>query len=139
MDNNKYTSYELMKIFNIKKGSWYNLKKQLNLDLYSEKIIENNRPKFLYNEKAFDLLKDKFSFCFTDNDINNNNVNDITLYQNQIIEMYRKENEYLKQENQRLLDIISVKEQKELAKDIKYISNNEKTSFWYKLFYKFKK
>lgn len=57
----KYTSFELMKIFNIKKGSWYNLKKHLNLDMYSEKIIENNKPKFLYNEQAYELLNDKFN------------------------------------------------------------------------------
>ena len=53
--------------------------------------------------------------------------------------MYKQENEYLKQENKRLLDIISVKEQKELAKDIKYIGNNENISFWDKFFNKFKK
>ena len=137
--DNKYTSFELMEIFNIKKGSWYNLKKQLNLDLYAEKVFENKKPKFLYNEQAFELLKDKFSMCFTDNKFENKSTNDITIYQNQIIEIYKQRIEYLENENKRLLDIISVKEQKEIAKDIKYIGDSETMSFWDKLFHKFKR
>ena len=46
---------------------------------------------------------------------------------------------YKIQNSKRLLDIISVKEQKELAKDIKHIGNNETTSFWDKFFNKFKR
>ena len=138
-DSNKYTSYELMEIFNIKKGSWYNLKNKFNLDLYAEKIIDNNKTKYLYNEQAYEILKNN---CFKSYNSNNNNdgqINEVAIYQNQIIEMYKQENEYLKQENKRLLDIISVKEQKELAKDIKYIGNSDTMSFWDKLFNKFKK
>ena len=63
---------------------------------------------------------------------------DITIYQEQIIDIYKKRIEYLENENQRLLDIISVKEQKELAKDMKYIGNNN-VSFWDKFFNKFRK
>lgn len=140
MDNidNKYTSSELMKIFNIKKGSWYNLKNKFNLDLYAEKIIENNKTKYLYNEQVFEILKSNCSSSCTDCNDSNNSSN-IVVYQNQIIEMYKKENDYLKQENKRLLDIIAVKEQKELAKDIKQIGHNETVSLWYKLFHKIKK
>lgn len=134
--NKRYTSFELMDIFNIKKGSWYNLKKQLKLDDYSEKVVENNKPKFLYNEQAFELLKEKFHFSLDDEKVSNKN-NSISIYQEQIIDMYKKENEYLKQENKRLLDIIAVKEQKEFAKDFKSIGSGQ--SFWDNLFSRFKK
>lgn len=56
--------------------------------------------------------------------------------------MYKSRIDYLEQENKRLLDIISIKEQKELAKDINYIADNNanKTlSLWDKFFNKFKK
>ena len=134
--DNRYTSFELMEIFNIKKGRWYNLKKQLRLDDYSEKVVENNRPKFLYNEQAFELLKEKFNISFDDEKIRDKN-NGISIYQEQIIDMYKKENEYVKQENKRLLDIIAVKEQKEFAKYFKSIGSGQ--SFWDNLFSRFKK
>ena len=138
-NDNKYTSYELMEMFNIKKGSWYNLKNKFNLDLYAEKIINNNKTKYLYNEQAFEILKNNCFKTYNNDTIQNNQINDITIYQNQIIEIYKQRIEYLENENKRLLDIISVKEQKELAKDIKYIGNNETTSFWDKFFNKFKR
>ena len=75
----------------------------------------------------------------SDNIRHNSINNDISIYQNQIIDIYKQRIEYLEQENKRLLDIISVKEQKELAKDIKYIGDSETMSFWDKLFHKFKK
>ena len=138
-NDNKYTSYELMEIFNIKKGSWYNLKNKFNLDLYAEKIIDNNKTKYLYNEQAFEILKNNCSKSYNSDNNKDSQINDISIYQNKIIEMYKQENEYLKQENKRLLDIISVKEQKELAKDIKYIGHSDTMSFWDKLFNKFKR
>lgn len=104
---------------------------------------ENN--KLFITEKGFEFIKNNKTK--KENDTDKQSVeNDIAIYKNQIIEMYKQENnylkqenEYLKQENKRLLDIVSVKEQKELAKNMKYIGNNENVSFWDKLFYKFKK
>ena len=71
--------------------------------------------------------------------LNQNVSNDVTIYQSQIIEIYKQRIEYLENENKRLLDIISVKEQKEIAKDMKYIGTNDNMSFWDKLFNKFKR
>ena len=48
----KYTSFDLMKIFGIKKGSWYNVKNKFNLDLYSEQILDGKQVKFVYNQQA---------------------------------------------------------------------------------------
>lgn len=98
---------------------------------------ENN--KLFITEKGFEYIKNFNNNNSTVNVRQNSTNNEIVVYQNQIIEIYKQRIEYLESENKRLLDIISVKEQKELAKDIKYIGNNENISFWDKLIYKFKK
>lgn len=98
---------------------------------------ENN--KLFITEKGFEYIKNFNNNNSTANVRQNSTNNEIVVYQNQIIEIYKQRIEYLESENKRLLDIISVKEQKEIAKDIKYIGNNENISFWDKLIYKFKK
>lgn len=98
---------------------------------------ENN--KLFITEKGFEYIKNFNNNNSTANVRQNSTNNEIVVYQNQIIEIYKQRIEYLESENKRLLDIISVKEQKELAKDMKYIGNNENVSFWDKLFCKFKK
>lgn len=95
---------------------------------------DNNR--LFFTEKGFAYIRD---FKINADNIRQSPISDITVYQNQIIEMYKKENEYLKQENQRLLDIISLKEQKELAKDIKEISPVDNNNFFSRIASKFKK
>lgn len=123
-------------------SKFYKLKD--NLD---NSIPEQNRTEYYYNkgrnfyitEKGFEWFKNNLDNCSKTQTVKNNSFSSISIYQNQIIEMYKQENEYLKQENKRLLDIISVKEQKELAKDIKYIGNSENVSFWDKFINKFKK
>lgn len=59
-ENYKYSSFDFMKIFKIKRGSWHNLKSRFNLDEFSISVIENNKSKKLYNEKAFEILKNHF-------------------------------------------------------------------------------
>lgn len=95
---------------------------------------DNNR--LFITEKGFAFIKD---FKTKTDNVRQNNSSDVILYQYQIIDIYKQRIEYLENENKRLLDIISVKEQKELAKDIKYIGNNETTSFWDKFLNKFRK
>lgn len=63
MDNNVnyiYTSFDLMKMFNIKKGSWNYIKNKFNLDNYGQKIFEDNKEKFLYSEEAYNILKNYY-------------------------------------------------------------------------------
>ena len=55
-----YTSFDLMKIFGIKKGSWYNVKSKFNLDLYSEQILDGKQIKFVYNQQAYEILKNNY-------------------------------------------------------------------------------
>lgn len=102
----------------------------------NEYFYYTDNNKLFFTEKGFKYIKDLKTN--TDN-VRQNISNDITIYQNQIIEIYKQRIEYLENENKRLLDIISVKEQKELAKDIKCIGNSETTSFWDKFFNKFKR
>lgn len=59
--NNIYTSFELMKTFNIKKGSWNYIKNKFDLDKFSESVIEDGKTKFIYNEQAYNILKDYYS------------------------------------------------------------------------------
>ena len=111
----------------------------------NEYFYYTDNNKLFITEKGFEFIKQNktqktnFRQDNTNNDNIRQNSNDIVLYQNQIIDIYKQRIEYLENENKRLLDIISVKEQKELAKDIKYIGDSEIMSFWDKLFHKFKK
>ena len=50
MNETTYTSFDLMKIFGIKKGSWYNVKNKFELDQFSEQIYEGKQIKFVYNK-----------------------------------------------------------------------------------------
>ena len=49
-----------MKIFGIKKGSWYNIKNKFDLDVYSEQILDGKQVKFVYNQQAYDILKNNY-------------------------------------------------------------------------------
>lgn len=60
MNETKYTSFDLMKIFGIKKGSWYNVKNKFELDKYSEQILEGKQVKFVYNQQAYEILKSNY-------------------------------------------------------------------------------
>lgn len=96
---------------------------------------ENN--KLFITEKGFEYIK---NFNAKKDNVRQNSMNnDITVYQNILIEMYKKENEYLKQENKRLLDIIAIKEQRDLAKDVNTLNSGESTSFFSKILKKFNK
>lgn len=121
-------------------SKFYNLKKILD-----NSIPEQNRIEYYYNKGRNFYITEKGYNWFKNNLDNktkvkfDSNNNDIIVYHNQIIEIYKQRIEYLETENKRLLDIISFKEQKELTKDIKYIDSNDKISFFDKIINKFKK
>lgn len=59
-NDNRYTSFDLMRIFGIKKGSWYNVKNKFELDKYSEQVLEGKQVKFVYSEEAYNILKENY-------------------------------------------------------------------------------
>ena len=65
---------------------------------------ENN--KLFITEKGFEYIKNFNNNNSTDNVRQNSTNNEIVVYQNQIIEIYKQRIEYLESENKRLLDII---------------------------------
>lgn len=144
--NKKVMEYKIKNVcneLNIGVSKFYSLKKILD-----NSIPEQNRTEYYYNvgrnffitDKGFEWFKNNLNISIkNDFDSKSNISSDVAIYQNQIIEIYKQRIEYLENENKRLLDIISVKEQKELAKDIKYIGNSDTMSFWDKLFNKFKR
>lgn len=138
----EYRIKDLCNTFDFGVSRFYKLKENLDNSIPEQNRIEyyyNKGRNFYITDKGFEWFKNNLNNCSKTQAIKNDISSNIDIYQNQIIEMYKQENEYLKQENKRLLDIISVKEQKELAKDIKYIGNNENLSFWDRFFGKFKK
>lgn len=97
---NEYTSFDFMKIFNIKKGSWNKLKNKLDLDRYGEQISENKKTKILYTEDAFNILKEHFNNKKADevqNEIKDNPQMLLLIQQNNIlsktVEEYRNSKE----------------------------------------------
>ena len=70
----------------------------------------------------------------------NSTNNDIVLYQNQVIQMYKERIEFLESHNNRLLDIIAFKEQKEQFKTLNDINNtNNSIGFFERLKNRFRK
>lgn len=139
----EYRIKNLCNKLNIGVSKFYTLKHVLD-----NSIPEQNRIEYYYNvgrnffitDKGFEWFKNNLNISIKNDTDNKCTIsNDVTIYQNQIIEMYKQRIDYLENENKRLLDIISVKEQKEFAKDIKYIGNSDTMSFWDKLFNKFKR
>lgn len=130
-------------------SKYYKLKESLD-----NSIPEQNRMEYYYNKGRNLYFTDKGYQWFSDNFNNTNNkfVNDnkkddnsIAVYQNQVIDIYKNQLEeyknrieYLESENKRLLDIISVKEQRELAKDVKVLGTKENNNFFSRIVEKFK-
>lgn len=102
--------------------------------------------KFFITEKGFNWFKHYNEKEFCKNKYNSKSIdsinNALVALQNQTIDEYKKRIEYLENENKRLTEIIAVKEQKELAQNIKYIDNKsseERQPFYYKFLNIFKK
>lgn len=106
-------------------------------------IPEQNRTEYFYNNGRNFYITDKGFEWFKENNKNNNNfrqnsTKELNSYTNEIIDLYKKRIEYLENENKRLLDIITLKEQKELAKDVKKLGTAETNSIFSKIINKFK-
>lgn len=137
-----YKIKEVCNILGFGVSKFYKLKNILDNSIPEQNRIEyyyNEGRNFFVTEKGFEWFKSNLDNIYISKSSSNNNSNSVVLYQNQIIEMYKQRIEYLENENKRLLDIISVKEQRELANDVKKLNSNENNSFFSKFFDKFKR
>lgn len=57
-----FTSFELMKEFNISRGSWSSIKNKFNLNNYAIKAFEGKKEKYIYNRQAYDILNNYFNY-----------------------------------------------------------------------------
>lgn len=110
-------------------SKFYRLKDNLDHSVPEQNRTEyyfNKDNKFFITEKGFNWFKNNVDILKNNNKRQNSTNNDIILYQNQIIDMYKQRIEYLENENKRLLDIIAFKEQKEQFKALNDVkdSNN---------------
>lgn len=104
---NEYTSFDFMKIFNIKKGSWNKLKNKLDLDRYGEQRCENNKTKIMYNEDAFNILNEHFNNKKADevqNEIKDNPQMLLLIQQNNILSKTVEEYRNSKEEFRKLFE-----------------------------------
>ena len=137
-----YKIKEVCNILGFGVSKFYKLK-----NILDNSIPEQNRLEYYYNEgrnffvteKGFEWFKSNLDNISYFKSSSNNNSNSIVLYQNQIIGMYKQGIEYLENEKKRKVDIISVKEQRELANDVKKLNSNENNSFFSKIIDKFKR
>ena len=107
-NENTYTSFDFMKIFGIKRGSWNNVKNKYNLDQYSEKIIDGKQVKFVYSQEAYNILKQN--------------------YQRKVVEEVRENPKMfaLIQENETLKATLN--EYKQISSKFEVMYNEERTS-----------
>lgn len=107
-NENTYTSFDFMKIFGIKRGSWNNIKNKYNLDQYSEKIIDGKQVKFVYSQEAYNILKQN--------------------YQRKVVEEIRENPKMfsLIQENETLKATLN--EYKQISSKFEVMYNEERTS-----------
>ena len=107
-NENTYTSFDFMKIYGIKRGSWNNIKNKYNLDQYSEKIIDGKQVKFVYSQEAYNILKQN--------------------YQRKIVEEVRENPKMfaLIQENETLKATLN--EYKQISSKFEVMYNEERTS-----------
>lgn len=99
------------------------LKKNIPVDYWknNDYFYYDRNNKLFFSDKGYEYIKNFKSSSSTKSNNNNNDI--VNVYQNQIIDFYKQRVEYLESENKRLLDIISLREQRDLAKDVKTLGS----------------
>lgn len=140
-----YMDYKISDICNslsIGKSTLYKRFKVLKESIPEQDWRNNQYFYYTENNKLFiteEGLRYIRNFNLNENNIHQSfNNKNITIYQNHLIEMYKNRIEYLESENKRLLDIIAVKEQRELARDVKTLGTRENNSFFSRIVDKLK-
>ncbi len=96
-----------------------------DLDLRNNDYYYYINNKLFITEKGYNYIKDfkinnkkSYSFNF-----------DVSLLQNEIINSYKERIEFLEIENKRLLDIIALKEQKEITNNMNLLNSSNSSFF----------
>ena len=145
---------ELAKELNISRKTLYNYMCKLHIkelnesNIYTLKNYINQRAnKTINNDDLVESLKTKIDELQKENNkLLQENLElksktesnmQMSIYQIQVNNIYRERVETLEKENQKLLNIIELKEKKEISNDIKIIEDGKKRNFFYNLFHKF--
>lgn len=117
------------------------------LDILKENISVNqhrNNEYFYYTENNRLFITEKgFDFIKTFKPKKKTNT-PLSPHYEEIVSLYKSRIEYLENENKRLLDIIALKEHKEIAKDVQLLdgsvsgSNSSSSSFFTRFLSRFK-
>lgn len=128
MENNSYTSFDLMKIFNIKRGSWTSIKNKFDLDNYGQKVIIGKKEKFLYSQDAYNILAENFDNNFRQNiqeEMKDNPKMLLLVQQNNILSKTIEEYKDLNKTFQNLYFQEKQKNEENIAKNIEMQCENE--------------
>lgn len=145
----EYKIKDIVNSLNCGISKYYRLKENLDNSITEQNKIEyyyNKGRNLFFTEKGYQWFMDNNDVPIEKKKESQNDNNSISLYQDRIIDIYKNQLEeykarieFLENENKRLLDIISVREQRDLAKDVHVLGNSETNSFFAKLFKKIKK
>lgn len=124
--NDRFTSFQLMKYFNISRGSWTSIKNKLNLNDYAIKVFEGKKEKFLYSQEAFNILSDYFNIKNINSSEYNNNLMLVKIQSKQIEELKNLSitfQKYYEQEKQKNEDLLILNQ--DLKNNISYLEKDK--------------
>lgn len=141
----EYKMNDICSNLSIGKSTFYSRLETLKKELpesdwkHNSYFYYNDKNKLFITEKGYDFIKNFKANNNKKQQNSTNTINEVSIYQNQIIEFYKQRVEYLENENKRLLDIISFKEQRDLAKDVKTLRSGETNSSFLKFWDRFRR
>lgn len=144
---------ELAKELNISRKTLYNYMCKLHINELNESNIytlknyikqkgnnnnNNNDVVASLKNKIMELQKENNKLQQENIELKSKTENNMqmSIYQIQVNDIYRERLETLEKENQKLLNIIELKEKREISNDIKIIEDGKKRNFFYNFFHK---
>ena len=141
----EYRIRDVCKELGIGNSSFYNILDNLKSSVPEDELEQYffwRDKRFFVTEKGFEYFMSNKSEKKRKSETFNNSSSDIVIYQEHIINMQNERISFLESENKRLLEIISLKEKKEIANSsVNLLGNNneiENRSFLNRFFGLFK-
>lgn len=149
----EYKIQTICESLHIGKATVYKYMEKMKKSISADQIRDNeyfyytSSNRLFFKEKGFNFIKSLAENPTVKDTVRQNSTNsnnDIVLYQEKLIRSYEQRISFLEEENKKLLDIISLRDKTELAKNIEplKVSSGEEQDgvfFWRKFFHKFKK